>query len=297
MKLRIITAATILLAMQSGSVFAGSTLQGSVGLNYDTTDYSNNDKDKSIGVDLEYYLPMVEKKSHPWREAAFLEHASSINFEVNKETSEPNNSEKFKGHSFSAGGIYASKANPFAATLIYNNTEIKADYPTTSVSQKQNLLGLGAGAYVTESLAVLGLYINGEFKYTVDNFPQFNSKTDVTAYGVLGKYVYELPQQQALNVEFQFTKLDFKPENSPTESNNSVDLKAMYYINPQIGIGGQLVNQSGDTDSFKGMKYGVGVDAFVTENISVTAGYLSFSADNSSGNDSDEWKISAAWWF
>lgn len=294
---RIITAVSVLLALQAGAAFAGSTMQGSVGLNYDTTDYSNNDKENSTGIDIEYYLAPVEKKSHPWREASFFERTASVNLEVNKKTFEPDNSEKLDGPFFHVGGTYASKSNPIVGTLLYENSEIKGDLPSDTIKRKTNLLGLGAGAFINESFAILALYIDSEFKTTYENSPQNNVKVSLTAYGLLGKYVYELPQQQAVNVEFQITGYDVKPEGGATQSDNSISLKGVYYVNPKVGIGGEFTKQSGDSDFFKGTQYGLGVDAFLTENISVTAQYTSFNADNSSGNDKDEWKIGARWWF
>lgn len=98
-------------------------------------------------------------------------------------------------------------------------------------------------------------------------------------------------------MEFQYVSYEFKPDGQPSQSDNSVDLKGVYYINPKVGIGAEIAKQNGDSNFFQGTLYSFGVDAFVTENISLTAQYTGFSADNSAGSDSDEWKISAAWWF
>jgi len=295
---RIIISASILLALQSGSVLADSTFRAAAGLSYGETDYKDTQKNKNTDLSFEFYFTPVEKKSHPWREAAFLEHTSSLSLELGKETATPTDTgQSYDGSSFALGGDYASKSNPLIVSAIYSASERSANLPTYKYKSEARAKGIGIGAYLSQPLAILAYFSTAKYKTTYDNFPQFNSDDSSNLYGILTKYVYEMPQQQALNLELGISFFNYKPEGSSTEKNNSVDFSTTYYFNPKIGITGELSLQSGDSDFFKGTQYGLGVNAFVTENLSLAAKYSLFNSDSSDGVDNNEWNISLAWLF
>lgn len=286
-----IYAGMILLAVQISPVFAGSTIQGTVGINHTEMKDSDDFKVKQTDISLQYFLAPVEKKSHPWREASFLEHAPSLSVDIGQISAE--DVYKADGPAFLFTGEYASKTNPVIAGLAYYNSQLKSDF----AKQDNNGLAAELGVYLAEPLAVVALYSDLDSKYTVDSASYLNSKNKITTYGLSAKYVQEYASQQALSLVFTFTKTNNKEEGGDSVSSDSFDFDATYYINPKIGLSGMISLQNSDNDSDKGKLYAVGIDAFVTENLSLTAGYGSFKADNSSGTDDDRWTVGANWWF
>jgi hypothetical protein len=190
------------------------------------------------------------------------------------------------------GGTYASKTNPLIASFVYQNEEVSANLDFWgTVKREISGIGIALGAYVSSSMALQAIYLDSDAKYSYENASQLDFTDDVVLYGLQAKYVHELAQQQALNLELSAVQIDFDPENRSSESNSSVDFSATYYFNPKIGLSGTLSLRSGDTDSYKGTEYGVGLDAFVTEDFALTVGYVNFESDSSNGVDEDGWSV------
>jgi hypothetical protein len=293
-----IVAVVLLFLFQANVVLAASAIQGRVGINHSESEDDDNDKDKHTNVNLEFYFTPVERNNHPWREAAFLEHAASVEFEVGKRSLEPEGSETYDGPSFFIGGTYASKSNPLIVSLAYANEDISADFGAFGKSKRETSgYGLGLGAYISKGLAFQAFYVDTEVKDTVEIAPVLNTEYNLVQYGVRAKYVQVFANSQALNIELNGSIFDYEEQGNPSESNNSVEIDATYYINQKVGVFGMLDLRSGDTDSYKGTEYGVGVDAFVIENLSFTLEYKTFNADSSNGVDEDQWSVAAEWWF
>lgn len=279
--------------LNSAGLIANDNIRGIAGISYTENEDSDNNETKSADVDFKYYFPSVDKKSHPWFEAEFLERAASLSLQLGKNTSTFSNSEtKYVGTNYSIAGKYASQSSPLIAALAYSAFD-REDEGTFIGSSEGEYFTIALGAYINKSLAITALLRDGESTFTGKSDPSLNSKGDVTAYGLNAKLVYELTSQQAISAVLNLSFSEFKSDRGLSSEVDAYILDVTYYFTPQVGISGEF--QYNDGKSAHSKNYGLGIKGFVTRHLVLLVNFEKY--DYSSERGSDEWQVSLEYWF
>ena len=281
----------------SNTGYADSAFQGSV-------DVDRTQKHDSFGthyeetmVGAQYYLKSVERTTHPWMEAEFLEHSPSIfaGYGQNHTTGDINGS---KGFSYYVGGGYASKSNPLIANLTYGNLQLKYDQ---QLKQEHRALTAGLGLYITQPFMVMISYtkIQKIDKYDLTNYYTSKYKYRDYSYQIFAKYLHEYSSGQALGLLFSFAKEEYNGEFGNWSPPYSLDFGVKYYVNRRVGILAHVTDKGSEGALFQGISFTLGFDAFLTKNLSLAAENESFWSNNNYNYiaNYDRWTASLKWWF
>ena len=250
------------------------------GLSLTTID-SNPDIDiTEFGVGGTYYLDPVSLESHPWNEAAFLEHSKGVmvglaytDFEIGNFSAD--------GPSIGAGFLYADKEKPIAAQINVGFGTLEGD---AGIDIDQTNIGGWCGYWLKEN-ALVGIEIDYE---ELDGGGTFT--LEELFFGGFGKIVYDLEEGRAINAEARVGAKNVDV-GGVDDTNFVIGLEGDFYFTPQYSAGALLNFSFGDSVADEGVTIGVRGTAWFNERISLSAQYATFSASDNAGADEDEFGI------
>ena len=249
-------------------------------------DKENTQKLESTFVSAEIFLEEVTTGSHPYAEAAFLEHASNL----------------IVGYFDSdfTSTIYDSSTDGIAlgATYIEPNSLLifQVGYQTSTADIKNGASGdseydgtyVGIGKYISENSAIMVNYfqLDGETNilFPLPTTTYTIKRTDIN---VQYKIVEQLQDGAAFNFQASLTSSDVDI-NATSETNTVIEFSGDYYYNQSINVGASLEMNSGDDKGDEGKTLGLNLNMFLTPSFAVFVEFNQFNADNISGDDSDE---------
>jgi hypothetical protein len=251
------------------------------GFSLTSIDFSPSDLDiTEIGVGGTYYFNPVSLESHPWNEAAFLEHSKGVmlglgftDFELG-----PFNAD---GPSIGAGFLYADKEKPIAAQINVSFGTLEGD-----MGVDIDLVNIGGWAgYWLQQNALVGIEIDYD---ELDGSGAFTMEE--LFFGGFGKIVYDLEEGRAINAEAR-VGLNNVDNGAGDDTNVVIGLEGDFYFTPQYSAGALLNFSFGDSVVDEGVTLGVRGTAWFNQHISVSAEYATYSASDNLGADQDEFGI------
>ncbi|WP_455219041.1 putative porin, partial [Kaarinaea lacus] len=218
-------------------VAASDTVRGKGTIGYSEDETNDNDKYRSIDANFLYYLNPVQRKQHPWREAAFLERAANVAVRFGRSTRDYSNSEtKYEGPHYAISGTYASPSNPLLATIGYRGVS-REDKGTNLGTSDIDSFEIELGGYLTNTFALTGIYRQHKSSFTANQSTGSNRSNKITRYGVRAKLVHALKQQQAISMNLSVETNDYSGDDwDPGQSANQYVINVTYYPIPQVGI-------------------------------------------------------------
>jgi len=240
---------------------------------------STTDTNPDIEIDnyvlaVVYHLKPVSLANHPWNEAAFLEHSTSVNLGVNYSDFEVG-AFSADGPLFAAGFNFADKETPFAASLNLSLGTLDGDAGIDIDLSNVN----GSIGYWVAPHALVGVSVGLEEI-------EANSLLEIEEidYGVFGKIVHDLGEGRAVNAEVR-AGMATVDDSVSEEDNYEAGFATDFYFSPQFSLGA-LVNFSfGDADTEEGTTLGVRASAWFSPQGALSVAYTTFMADD---NDNDE---------
>ena len=273
-------------------VTAADTVTGSAGISYFEFKSGSDLTSRTVDIDGTYYLKSVQREDHPWREAAFLERAASLNVQIGEKRLSFRDSEtRWEDLHYAVSGTYASRSNPLLVTLRYGEST-EEDKGTSAGKFDEENYGVSLGFYLGESLAISGSFSERKREFNGNLIPE-NRRDDLTTYGLDLKYVQKLKQYQAIAMllSINLDKYDFYEWAQNFETTRYL-LDVTYYINPRIGFNGKYIYQDEESPRSDLKAYGVGVEGFITKNISLMLDY-----STAESSDADTWRTGLEYWF
>ena len=278
----------------SGVAFASSDYHGTVGVEY--SDYRTDQltrRQTSLGTNV--YLVPVQRKLHPWNEAGFLEHASSLSADFSHFDDSTTFSYDQGGHQYSLGGLFASKSFPLTGDVTYHRFRLKNDSITINHYGVDGRLG----AYVIKPLRIMAHYY--KVNYTYDPSENLIYFTNTTSYGLQVKYVLEF-RNQAVSIE---DKMDwFKRGSSNTNlleeySWSQRDLTVKYFPTRKFALVAEGVAIAYDHDYGSATSFVAGVEGLLFNRLSISLKYESHTTEKTVFIDSDhtQWVGAVQLWF
>jgi hypothetical protein len=223
-----------------------------------------------------YHLKPVELADHPWNEAAFLEHSTSVSAFVDYAD--------FEVGSFSADGLlygvgfrYAEKQTPIAAELRFQLGSLDGD---SGVDIDLNELNARIGYWVKPN-ALVGVDVGLE---EVEAEPLLD--VEVLRFGAFGKIVHDLGEGRAVNAEARFGVASVDDTFSD-EENFEIGFAGDFYFTPQYSAGALVGLSFGDAVSEEGTTLGLRGSAWFSPRVALGAEVSTFLADDDAGADED----------
>ena len=146
---------------------------------------------------------------------------------------------------------------------------------------------------MSKSIAIYGSLNERKHKFTGNSFPDLDRRDDLTTYGFDVKLVQGLKQHEAIAMllSIKLDKYDFYEWAQSIEANRYL-LDVTYYINPRIGFNGRFSYHDEESPNSDLKTYGIGVEGFITKNISLMLDYSTFES-----SDADTWRAGLEYWF
>lgn len=285
----------------SQAAVAKDTFRGNVGIEYSQTDYDDSltEKYTEFLVDAEIYLTAVEKKNHPWKEAAFLERASSINVLTGWQKYDVRDFNSIDGPLFSIGGTYASKNHPVILQAQYSYDNLLYQEDDVESETDDTLFTFGIGAYINDNLALLAEIGKGESESTVSFFGETvdEEKSDTDTYGLSAKYVAEFGANQAFGIYGGYLYSKYKPEGQESSSAKVFAVVPEYYFNQKTSLALQLAKVMGDEDNDDVTLIGLNFNAFLGPDFALNLGFQKADYQDSDISDVDTITLKGSFWF
>lgn len=227
-----------------------------------------------------YHLKPVELADHPWNEAAFLEHSTSVtamlswsDFEIGAFSAD--------GVTFGAGFRYADKETPVAADLSFQLGSLDGD---GGVDIDLNEVNARIGYWLKPN-AIVGVEVGIEEIEAETVF-----EIEELRFGAFGKIVHDLGEGRAVNAEARIG-IAAVDDTVSDEENFELGVAGDFYFTPRYSAGA-LVNFSfGDAASEEGTTLGLRGSAWVTPQVAVGAQVTTFLAEDSAGADQDTFAL------
>ncbi len=233
------------------------------------------------GVSGTYYLAPVSLASHPWSEAAFLEHATGVSVGVRHTDFEIATFDA-DGPTIGAGFLFATKEDPIAARIDVAfgtlDGDMGIDVDQTNVS--------GWVGYWLQPNALVGAELDYEEI-------EAGGLLDIEQLrvGVFGKVVHDLGEGRSINAEARIGAAQVDVPGSD-ETNVSLRVEGDYYFTPQYSAGALVDFSFGDAASEEGVTFGVRGTAWLNHSAALSVAYSVFDASDSAGSDESELGLS-----
>ncbi|MGA1840071.1 MAG: hypothetical protein ACMUIU_05535 [bacterium] len=265
--------------------FSLSTAYGQGFFNFEaSTEFLNRESDyyemRDYGLIATSYFKKVDLGSHPWAEAAFMEHASSISVPAGIIQVENSDSEDGDGSVFGVDVTYIHPVQPIYANVSFFKTGVEFDTSNDEISMNQ--YNLGIGMFVRNDLLVAFKYGYEKEEFKDQVLGVYKVKNNL--YSVATKWVNEKANGTALNLEGSIG-LDNYDNGVNDGSNTVLGVAADYYFNPRMSVGTGLSLNAGDDMSAEGNTFEIRSAIFFNPRFSVRAAFEQFFADNDNGED------------
>jgi hypothetical protein len=250
------------------------------GFSMSTTDTNPDIEQNTLFVGGTYHFAPVALMSHPWNEAAFLEHSMFATaglqyFDLDLAGFEAD------GITYGLGYRYAAKDTKIAGEINFQTGTLDGDL---GVDVDVTTVNLNAGYWLKDNL-IVGV------DFALDEIdPDGGGKFEETRYGVFGKFVHPLDEGRAINAEAHIGTASVDT-GANDDDNFEVRLEGDFYFNPQTSVGAVLEFSSGDAVSEEGESFGVRGSRWFSPKVGVRAEYTMFWASDSAGADVNEFAI------
>lgn len=275
------------ITFSSGIVYAQDSYQTEISAGYSHQEDENETETIQYGVGAEIHFSAVNTAGHPLAEADFLERIGSIAIVLGKNEFKADSVIDIEadGPFYGALLTYAKPDFPIVLQAIYAKSELEFE-PPWNVDLTSEAYGLGIGYFLDKSLLA-------EVQYThIDTeISSSNSSLSVDGYAFIGKFVNELSNGTAYNLEGSIGIEQFDDE-SDDGSNTILGIAGDYYFNQKVSLGAGFALNSGDDKDDEGNTYGLDLKAFLNSQLGVNVGYEQFIADNDEGEDEESYDVS-----
>jgi hypothetical protein len=222
----------------TGAVFAKDTIRGNVGLELTRLNYEGDPIEYNNRGELytTFYLSPVEKKQGPWKEAAFLGRASSLNASIGMDKTEYISQTSDHGVSLALGGTYASPDHPFVFSGSFLRYKDKTDSDNYNSTFKYTVYQGYFGAYVGTNFLVGVDY--GKSKSTSEYTGSFSGsgETKVDEYGLSAKLLMTSSNDMAFGFYARGGYLESKSDDFWTSYGKSFQVIPEIYFNQTTSL-------------------------------------------------------------
>lgn len=188
-------------------------------------------------IDVQRYFNTVNTQSRPRAEAAFLQHASSVNVAVYNMSID---GENYQGNELGANGAirYVVDGYPFVVSAKVGGAAQEIAHSDANLNT--SMYGVGAGAYITQ-----GTYLGGEYSkanQTLSSSAYYvNEKKSSTDVGIHVKSVFEISDTLAAAVTASRTQTRFA-HNADADF-STLDFGLDVYVNRETSVGIQTEDE------------------------------------------------------
>lgn len=281
--------ALLFLSILPVATFAQNNYQVEYTANY-SRDNENIDKLETGILAAEIYFDEIMVGSHPFAEAAFLEKSSGLAL-------------AYLDAEFASGILGVDRKGMLVlAFYVVPKSEliIQAGYLMADTDINNGFNGridtdsiiVGFGSYLSSNSAILFNYEKDDLDVEIAPGLLPATKEKHTQFQLEYKLVKALDAGKAFNVEALIASSEFK-DDTTSETNTIVSFSGDYYMDQSVSVGASIDLNSGDDKSDEGKALGINVNLFLTPAFSVYAELIQFNADNSTGEDSDEFVVGA----
>ena len=234
--------------LSCGMVMAKDTLRGNAGVDYSQINYKGDYFDKIYNEKIfaTVYLPAVSKEDHPWKEASFLQHASTISVSAISAQTSTDYGDTYHGAGLSLGGNYASRTH----SLVLGASLFHRDDDMGNYNVKYDSYTFSAGSYLGKSTLLSLDYNISKQKETISGFGTDNTES----LGLNSKFLFEYAGGTAFGMFINATYLRSKPDQQSPYNEKSVQLSPEFYFNQTTSITFNYYQRFGATNSFKGLR-------------------------------------------
>ena len=271
----VISIATAELAAQEGARPRSYQFELGGGWTQSTADTSPDTETNQYQLSGTYHLKPDALADHPWSEAAFLEHSTSLTASLAFEKFEVGGFSA-DGPLFGAGFTFAEKETPFAASFRFSFGTLDGDGGVDI-----DLTDLdGRVGYWLMPNALIGVEIGKQ------EIEAGALDVETLRYAAFGKIVHDLREGRAINAEVRVGVASVD-DGTSTDDNFEIGIAGDFYFTPQYSAG-VLANLSfGDAASEEGTTLGLRGQAWFTPQFSAGVQFSTFHATDNNGVDED----------
>jgi hypothetical protein len=243
---------------------------------------------QQTGLTATWFPRAVAIGDGPWREAAFLDHASAVIGHVNRSTLETGVVDA-DGIGWGLGGRYADRDVPItvAAAAVFADLE-DDDTGFGDVEIDTAYWSVEAGYYLQRGLLVGPRYVNSKITTSINGTDNADDRTDT--FSLFGKWVGQVADGHWLNVDAEVGHQSLEQIDNETLDSWVGDLAVDWYPVPWFGVGPTVRLLSGEDDAHEGWTYGGRITAWATPNLGIHASLSEFMVrDSDAGEDSLDW--------
>lgn len=238
---------------------------------------------------LKQHFAPVDTSDHPLAEAAFLERIGSVELLIGIADLQYGygSGSEADGSEYGASITYMEPELPIALQAMFVKTDLEFDSPADA-DMTINAYTLGIGRFLEDGV-IFGIeHSHSETELSSPGFPKYTNEIDT--YEVAAKYVSDLPDGKAFNVEgtLGFKKYD---DGSVDDTNTIFEVSGDYYFDVKTSIACGLSINTGDNKDAEGKEYAIGFNTFMTSNFNIDIGFKKFLADNSKGEDDESFNV------
>ncbi len=274
----------------SNSVLASGDFQNELGLFSLNSKKDGGDKITQTELFFQHYFSPVTTQGKPLNEAAFIDRSGSVGviFSDNKF----NGSFDATSDIWAINTILAKKGMPWMLELTYLNQDGKFTAPQNA-NLTSEYLDLIIGYFVADKLLVAGQY--GESDAKASNATGSNNSKR-TIYDISVKWLQLLSTQTAFNLEASIGHAREK-DDTETNSGQEIGISGDYYFTPKASAGLLYSKLNHDDKTQEGSLLGITATYFATPQFFITATAGKFDAENTSGEDDEQWDLLLAYRF
>lgn len=271
-------------------VYAQESYRTEISANYSHFRDQENDETSVYSAKARLHFSPVNTSNHPLAEASFLERIGSVAF--------------FGGQGKGEGSSFDSEGPFYGASLIFRKPELPVTFHTSYTKTKVKFelkeqedqesefdsYDFGMGYFFQPALL-------GEIRYshsrseTTFSGSSFTSDSKSDFYGASAKYVKEMPDGTAYNIEGAAGVVRFDSDLNDSGSNTIVSISGDYYFNRMVSFGAGYTYNTGDDNDAEGNTFNVNLNTFLNQHFSVNAGFAKFFAENPEGEDAESFTI------
>jgi len=226
------------------------------------TGSSKNSNDTDIGeIFGTFYLWEVDTSKGPLKEAAFLDHSSSITLAASDGEVDFSDFDTQDGQTYGISTRYVAEGPGWQLSGLL----IDLGYERAEPGDRDiDIYNVGLGYYVTPKTTVIVGYEQ----------TNLSNGGDVDSYRVDGKHLWSLSGDGAITAELGYGRTKVKDNDDV----NSYLVAAKWYMNKSIGFG--LGYENTDWNGYEVDAINVTADWFITESFEVSLGYSYVNPDD-----------------
>ena len=271
----------------TGNAYAQDSYQFELNGFYQDSEDDDNDKYTLYVLVATFLFSQVSIGTHPLAEAEFLEHPGRISLIGGTGKNEFDSGLEADEEIYGAFIDYTLPVVPIYLSAQYTKQQVEFD-STVDAEISADIYEGEIGIFIAQGFFIGFLYSYTNLEATV-NGTELTVKG--TEYSLEIKWVHEIGNSRAFNIECEGGKEYFEEEDSTSGeedgSDNIAKIGADFYINQKISFGGSFKLKKGDSESSEGKTYEGRLKAFLTPNFAIGVSFKKFKADNDNGDDEE----------